>query len=83
MPTDEAVAATGDVAAYAESYAGFARAFAESTFHEGLFEGSTTSAVDAAALADEFFRRLHDLFATEPELHGFEHQVVTLVLRRR
>ena len=83
MPTEEALAATGDVEAYAESYAGFARAFAESTLREGLFEGSTSTADGVAAIADEFFRRLHDLFATEPELHGFEHQVVTLVLRRR
>jgi hypothetical protein len=83
MPTEQALAATGDVAAYAESYAGFARAFAESTLREGLFEESTASVGDADALADDFFGRLHDLFVAEPERHGFEHQVVTLVLRRR
>jgi len=36
-----------------------------------------------ARLADEFFRRLQDLFTAEPGRHGFEHQVMTLVLRKR
>jgi len=83
MPTEEALAKTGDVAAYAESYAGFVRAFAESTLRKGLFEGSTAGAAETDVLADEFFRRLRDLFAAEPDRHGFEHQVGTLVLRRR
>jgi SAM-dependent methyltransferase len=83
MPTEEALAKTGDVSAYAESYAGFVRAFAESTLRKGLFEQTTAGAGEADALADDFFRRLRDLFAAEPERHGFEHQVATLVLRRR
>lgn len=83
MPTEEALTRTGDVAAYAEHNAGFVRAFAASTLREGLFAGSTASAVEADALADAFFRRLEALFAAEPARHGFEHQVATLVLRRR
>jgi len=83
MPTEEALARSGNVAAYGESYAGFARAFAESTLVKGLFEGSTSSAGETAALADDFFRRLQALFTAEPHRHGFEHQVATLVLRRR
>jgi len=83
MPTEEALAATGDVARYAASYAGFARAFAESTLRDGLFLGSTADADAADALAEAFFRRLQELFAREPDRHGFEHQVMTLVLRRR
>ncbi|MEO1226302.1 MAG: hypothetical protein AAFX92_18940 [Pseudomonadota bacterium] len=83
MPTEEALARTGDVKAYADAYAGFVRAFAESTLVQGLFEGSTASAEDAARLADDFFGRLHALFTAEPHAHGFEHQIVTLVLRRR
>jgi SAM-dependent methyltransferase len=83
MPTEEALAATGDAAGYASSYAGFARAFAESTLRDELFVGSTADADAADALAEEFFRRLQDLFAAEPHRHGFEHQVVTLVLSRR
>ena len=83
MPTEEALAATGDVARYASSYAGFARAFAELTLRDGLFVGSTADTEAANALADTFFRRLQGLFAAEPGRHGFEHQVVTLVLRRR
>ena len=83
MPTEDALAKTGDAAAYADAYAGFVRAFAESTLMTGLFEGSTASAADAATLADDYFQRLHDLFATEPHAHGFDHQIVTLVARRR
>lgn len=83
MPIEEALARTGDVAAYAESYVGFVRAFADSTLRKGLFEGSASSAANAAALADEFFARLRKLFVDEPHRHGFEHQVATLVLRRR
>ena len=83
MPTEAALAKTGDVAAYASSYAGFVRAFAESTLRTALFEGSTADAAEADALADAFFDRLQALFAAEPDRHGFEHQVATLVLRRR
>lgn len=83
MPTEQALAKTGDVAAYAKAYTGFVRAFADSTLRTGLFDGSTSSAADAGTLADDFFRRLHDLFAAEPNRHGFEHRVATLVLRRR
>lgn len=83
MPIEEALARTDDVATYAESYVGFVRAFADSTLRNGLFEGSTSSAAEAAALADDFFGRLHKLFVAEPDRHGFEHQVATLVLRRR
>ncbi|MDA7949444.1 MAG: class I SAM-dependent methyltransferase [Hyphomicrobiaceae bacterium] len=83
MPTEEALVKTGDVTAYAESYTGFVRAFAESTLRKGLFDASATSAADAAALSDEFFNRLQARFAAEPKHYAFEHQVVTLVLRRR
>ena len=83
MPTEDALRQTGDADAYAKSYAGFARAFAESTLCTGLFEGSTSSAGEADDLADDFFHRLEGLFAREPHLHGFDHQVMTLVLRRK
>jgi hypothetical protein len=82
-PYEDDLRKTGDVAAYASAYAGFARAFAESTLRSGLFEGSKTKAGQADELTNEYFRRLQDLFATEPGRHPFEHQVMTLVLRRR
>jgi SAM-dependent methyltransferase len=82
-PYEDELAKTGDVAAYASAYANFARAFAESTLRAGLFEGSASNASKVDGLADEFFRRLQDLFTAEPGRHGFEHQVMTLVLRRR
>jgi hypothetical protein len=74
MPTE-----LGDAAAYA----GFARAFAESTLRTQLFEGSAPDPATADALADDFFERLRDLFAAEPGRHAFEHQLMTLVLRRK
>ena len=83
MPYEDELARTGDVAAYAAGYAGFARAFAESTFRRGLFEGSASDAGKVDELTDAFFRRLQDLFAAEPGRHAFDHQVMTLVLRKR
>ena len=83
MPTEETLEETGDVETYAGTYAGFARAFAESTLRNGLFENSTSSAGEADKLADEYFRRLQVLFAAEPGRHAFDHQIMTLVLRRR
>lgn len=82
-PYEDELARTGDVAAYAAAYAGFARAFAESTLQSQLFEGSASDAAGAGALADEFFRRLEALFTAEPGRHAFEHQVMTMVLKRR
>lgn len=82
MPYEDELAQTGDIATYAASYASFARAFAESTLRSQLFEGSTPSVSEADELANEFFRRLQDLFAAEPGAHAFEHQVMTLVLRK-
>jgi len=82
MPIEDALEQSGDVETYATSYAGFARAFAESTLRAGLFDPSTSGTGEADELSDEFFRRLKDMFLNEPRLHGFEHQVMTLVLRK-
>ena len=82
MRYEDDLAQTGDIEAYAASYASFARAFAESTLRSQLFGGSTSSVSEADDLANEFFRRLQDLFAAEPGRHAFEHQVMTLVLRK-
>jgi len=82
-PYEDNLRTTGDVAAYASAYAGFARAFAESSLRTGLFDGSTNSAGQADDLANQYFQRLQDVFAREPGCHPFEHQVMTLVLKRR
>jgi SAM-dependent methyltransferase len=82
-PYEEALAGTGGAKAYASAYAGFARAFAESTLRGALFQGSTADSRAADELTDAFFGRLRDLFADEPGRHPFEHLVMTLVLRRR
>ncbi len=83
MPTEEALKETGDTAAYAKAYAGFARAFTEATLTAGLFARSASNADAAKALANTFFDRLETLFATEPDKYGFAHRVATLVLRRK
>jgi hypothetical protein len=83
MPCEDELARTGDAAAYAADYTGFARAFAESTFRSQLLERSPSGTREAGDLTDEFFRRLQDLFAAEPGRHAFEHQVMTIVLRRK
>jgi hypothetical protein len=80
---EDDLARTGDVKAYASAYTGFARAFAESTLRSGLFDGSTADSSAADESTDAFFDRLRNLFAAEPGRHRFEHQVMTLVLRRR
>ncbi|MCP4382839.1 MAG: class I SAM-dependent methyltransferase [Hyphomicrobiales bacterium] len=72
-----------DAEAYAAGYAGFARAFAESTLSAGLFAPSTSDAAAVKDLADDFFKRLQALIAADPKRYPFEHQVVTLVLRKR
>lgn len=82
MPYEDVLARTGDATAYAASYAGFARAFAEPTLRPQLFEPSTRTQGEADRLSEDFFQRLQALFAAEPGQHGFEHQVVTLVLRK-
>lgn len=82
-PYEEAFAQTGDAEAYATAYAGFARAFAESTLRSALFAGSTAHEEATDELSDAFFRRLRDLFAAEPGRHPFEHLIMTLVLRTR
>ena len=72
-----------DAHSYAAGYAGFARAFAESTLRAGLFTPSAPNAVAADRLADSFFKRLQALIAADPKRYPFEHQVMTLVLNRK
>jgi hypothetical protein len=61
MSCEDELARTGDPAPYAADYAGFARAFAESTFRSQLLERSPSGTREAGDLTDEFFRRLQDL----------------------
>jgi hypothetical protein len=83
MPIQDTFSRTGDAKTYAAAYAGFARSFAESTLRHALFEGSAADPGGVDVLTDEYFRRLEDLFAAEPDRHSFEHLVSTLVVRRR
>ncbi len=73
----------GDAAQYAKDYAGFARAFSESAFRNGLFTPSAAGPEEADELTETFYRRLEALFAREAGQHIFDNHSMTLVLRRR
>jgi hypothetical protein len=68
-----------DAAAYARSYSAFGRAFTESNLREHLF----SPAGEADAALDEYFARLTDRFAADPERDRFEDWTLTVVLARR
>lgn len=79
-PYEAELERSGDAAAYADAYVGFVRGFTESTLHEGLFEPGST---DPERAEVDFYRRLHDRFASEPGVHAFDDWTLTVWLRRR
>ncbi|MEM1129575.1 MAG: hypothetical protein AAGH83_03535 [Pseudomonadota bacterium] len=84
MPLTDVYRANGDAAAYAAGYAGFARAFAEPVLRRALFlPAAGGDAARADALAQRYFTALEAVFADDPEAWHFDHQVLTLVLRRK
>ena len=74
---------TGDIDAYAVSYAKHCRAFTESAFRKGLFELAASDAAQADRLIDAFYGRVETLFRDEPRVNDSELQSMTLVLKRR
>jgi hypothetical protein len=74
--------ADGDADAYATAYAGFARAFTESSVREHLLAPGA-AATDVDRLADDFYARLTDRFAADPDRDRFEDWTLTVVLARR
>jgi SAM dependent carboxyl methyltransferase len=70
-----------DVEAYGKSYAAFVRGFTESSLREHLFEPGTRSGTPDAAI-DDFFGRLEQRFAADPEADAFADWTLTVVLAR-
>jgi cyclopropane-fatty-acyl-phospholipid synthase len=71
-----------DATAYGRSYSAFVRAFTESSLREHLFAaGARTGGGDA--LIDEYFERLSERFAADPERDAFEDWTLTVALARR
>jgi SAM dependent carboxyl methyltransferase len=72
----------GDPAAYARLYVGYTRAFADSTLRTQLFEPSADNAAGADRLAQEFYRRLENLYREYLGKYACEIWNLTVVLRR-
>jgi hypothetical protein len=82
-PNDVYEDALSDPATYARLYAGYIRAFAESTLRLHLFSPSAKNAADVDTRIEEFFARLTRYYEAEPGRHASETMIMTLVLRRR
>lgn len=72
----------GNPAEYARLYAGYTRAFGDSTLRSQLFEPSADSAADADRLAEEFYSKLETLYRTSAGKYACEIWHLTVVLRR-
>jgi hypothetical protein len=72
---------SGDADAYADAYVEFVRGFAESTLLEHLFTPAATG-IDPDALCDEYFKRLRDASARDPEAARYEAWIVRTVFVR-
>ena len=72
----------GDAAAYGRAYSAFVRAFTESSLRDHLF-GPGARGGDTDALLDDYFERLTERFAADPERDPFEDWTLTVVLARR
>jgi cyclopropane-fatty-acyl-phospholipid synthase len=71
-----------DARAYATSYAAFVRGFTESSLRAHLFEPGALGA-SADERLEEFFTRLTERFAADPERDAFEDWTLTVVVSRR
>jgi SAM dependent carboxyl methyltransferase len=71
-----------DAVAYAKAYAAFVRGFTESSLREHLFTPGTRSGTPDQAI-DDFFARLQERFAADPERDAFEDWTATMVAARR
>lgn len=73
----------GDPPAYARQYAGYMRAFADTTLRTQLFGPAAKSDGDADSLAQEFYRRFEALYREHPGRYKFELWELTVILRKR
>jgi len=70
-----------DSAAYARAYAGFVRAFTESSLRSHLFAPGALGATPETAL-DDYFARLERRFAADPARDRFEDWTLTVLVER-
>ncbi|MGI9399646.1 MAG: hypothetical protein ACR2O0_00195 [Rhizobiaceae bacterium] len=70
-------------AAYAKKYAGYIRAFADSTLRTQLFAPSAKNAEDENRLADEFYKRLEALYHSQQPQYAFELWHLGMILRKK
>ncbi|MEH6524927.1 MAG: hypothetical protein V7723_02555 [Sneathiella sp.] len=68
---------------YAKAYTGYIRAFAHSTLRTQLFESCSANHFTSDQLADEFYRRLNNLYQTNLGKYTFELWNLTVILRKR
>ena len=67
---------------YARLYVGYARGFGDSTLRAQLFNPSAESQAKADRLAEEFYRRLDNLYRASPGKYACEIWYLIVVLRR-
>ncbi|GKX33186.1 MAG: hypothetical protein MnENMB40S_08040 [Rhizobiaceae bacterium MnEN-MB40S] len=82
-PEDVYVNEIGDPEAYGRLYAGYVRAFGESSLRLHLFARSTPDPAEVDRLNEEFFNRFARLYKEAPGAHAAETWIMTMVLRRR
>jgi hypothetical protein len=82
-PDDVFGSLIGDPEAYARSYTGYMRAFADSTLRSQLFRPAAINDGDENALAEEFYGRFEALYRANPGWYKFELWVLTVILRKR
>lgn len=67
---------------YADLYVRYIRGFGDSTLRTQLFEPCAAEGLDADQLADEFYRRLDDLYRANPGQYPGQNWYLTIVLRK-
>jgi len=77
VPFNEELARSGDSRAWAESYAGFIRAFSEPVVTSGL-----PNTPDRPRLVEELYARMVDRFAADPERYEFHFISLGALLTR-
>lgn len=78
VPFNEEFARSGDPRAWAESYAGFIRAFSEPAVTSGL-----PNTADRPQLVEELYARMTNRFAADPERYEFHFISLGALLTRR
>lgn len=81
-PSDVYADVIDDPSEYARLYVGYVRGFGDSALRAQLFNPSAGSAAEADRLAEDFYRRLDNLYRASPGKYASETWYLTVVLRR-